>query len=213
MTGSKIVEIAKKFDDKKGAFFCKAFGLNFTCEWCVIYAWYVFKVAKACELFYDCGKVASVGLLDSWLRKKATYIKNIKDAKAGDLVICTWSGTGNNKRIGSREHLEIVIDADGNTLKTIGGNTGSNDCRKSGVNYRTRTAEYIYGIYRPAYEAEKKTKNKTEKKDKTEADIDKMAREVLKGKYGNGAERKKALGKLYNKVQKRVNELLSEKEN
>ena len=41
-------------------------------------------------------------------------------------------------------------------------------------------------------------------------DIDKLAREVLAGKYGNGDERKKKLGKNYDAVQKRVNELLAE---
>lgn len=39
-------------------------------------------------------------------------------------------------------------------------------------------------------------------------DIDALARAVLRGDYGNGAERKKKLGNLYSQVQKRVNELL-----
>lgn len=39
-------------------------------------------------------------------------------------------------------------------------------------------------------------------------DIDKIARDVINGKYGNGEARKKALGELYTVVQKRVNEIL-----
>ena len=39
-------------------------------------------------------------------------------------------------------------------------------------------------------------------------DIDKLAREVIAGKYGNGDARKKALGANYDKVQARVNEIL-----
>lgn len=39
-------------------------------------------------------------------------------------------------------------------------------------------------------------------------DIDKLAREVIAGKFGNGEARKKALGSNYSAVQKRVNELL-----
>lgn len=35
-----------------------------------------------------------------------------------------------------------------------------------------------------------------------------MAIDVIKGKYGNGIERKKRLGKYYSEVQKKVNELL-----
>lgn len=38
--------------------------------------------------------------------------------------------------------------------------------------------------------------------------IDKLARDVINGKYGNGAERKNKLGLLYDLVQKKVNELL-----
>lgn len=38
--------------------------------------------------------------------------------------------------------------------------------------------------------------------------IDDLAVEVIAGKYGNGDARKKALGNLYNDVQKRVNEIL-----
>lgn len=41
--------------------------------------------------------------------------------------------------------------------------------------------------------------------------IDKMARDVLAGKYGNGDARKKALGSNYDAVQKRVNEILGGK--
>lgn len=40
-------------------------------------------------------------------------------------------------------------------------------------------------------------------------DIDKLANDVIKGIYGNGEERKKKLGSLYNQVQARVNEILN----
>lgn len=44
----------------------------------------------------------------------------------------------------------------------------------------------------------------------TTADIDQLAQEVLEGKWGNGDERKTALGALYDAVQARVNELLAQ---
>ena len=44
-------------------------------------------------------------------------------------------------------------------------------------------------------------------------DIEKLARDVIAGKYGNGEDRKKALGSLYNEVQKRVNEILRNQNN
>lgn len=44
-----------------------------------------------------------------------------------------------------------------------------------------------------------------------EFDVDAAARDVIRGKYGNGAERKAALGDDYAEVQKRVNEILGGK--
>jgi len=41
-------------------------------------------------------------------------------------------------------------------------------------------------------------------------DIEKLARDVIHGRYGNGEARKKVLGELYSVVQKRVNEILKE---
>ena len=39
--------------------------------------------------------------------------------------------------------------------------------------------------------------------------VDELAKEVIAGKYGNGEDRKKALGNRYSEVQARVNEMLS----
>lgn len=43
-----------------------------------------------------------------------------------------------------------------------------------------------------------------------ENDIDKIVNDVIRGKYGNGATRKKLLGNLYNEVQEKVNKVLSD---
>lgn len=196
MTGSEIVKTAKKYKDRSGSYFCKQYGLNYTCDWCVIYLWYVFKAAKACKLFYNCNKVASVPLIDSWLRRNAKFIKNVKDAREGDIVIFTWSSKGgNNTRVGIRDHMGLVIDVlSSKEIKTIEGNTGSDDCRKSGVNYRVRPIKNIYAIYRPDY--------------KEDVNIDDLVKKTLSGKYGTGEARKKALGSNYKKVQTKVNKIV-----
>lgn len=46
----------------------------------------------------------------------------------------------------------------------------------------------------------------------TNKTIDQLAREVIKGEHGNGDDRKRSLGKLYDAVQKRVNELKDDNE-
>ena len=55
--------------------------------------------------------------------------------------------------------------------------------------------------------AESEKPTEPEKKTLTAAEIDAMARDVIAGKYGNGAERKRKLGDKYEAVQKRVNEI------
>lgn len=44
--------------------------------------------------------------------------------------------------------------------------------------------------------------------DTVSGDIDQLARDVIRGKYGNGEARKKALGSRYSEVQARVNQIL-----
>ena len=48
---------------------------------------------------------------------------------------------------------------------------------------------------------------------RTSTNIDELAKAVIRGDYGNGAERKQKLGNLYNQVQARVNEILGNSSN
>lgn len=44
--------------------------------------------------------------------------------------------------------------------------------------------------------------------DLSEKDVEKLAKEVIRGNFGNGQERKDLLGENYEEIQKRVNELM-----
>ena len=54
------------------------------------------------------------------------------------------------------------------------------------------------------------SKKKSSDSGEKEFDVDAAAMDVIRGKYGNGAERKAALGEDYAEVQKRVNELMKQ---
>ena len=41
-----------------------------------------------------------------------------------------------------------------------------------------------------------------------DVDIEQLARDVIKGLYGNGDDRRKALGQYYDRVQERVKQIL-----
>lgn len=49
---------------------------------------------------------------------------------------------------------------------------------------------------------------KKEKLDLTEDDIEKLAREVIRGNFGNGQDRKDLLGENYQEIQDRVNQIM-----
>ena len=61
------------------------------------------------------------------------------------------------------------------------------------------------------YDLERYNNNQEEKVVNPAIDIDKLARDVIAGKLGNGKERKEKLGSNYAAVQKRVNEILKGK--
>lgn len=54
---------------------------------------------------------------------------------------------------------------------------------------------------------EEKTESNS-KIDLSENDVEKLAKEVIRGNFGNGQERKDLLGENYEKIQKRVNEIM-----
>lgn len=80
---------------------------------------------------------------------------------------------------------------------------------KGGYATDPRYAEKVINIYKQVIVgAIPVVKSKVEQVKPASDDIDKLAREVLKGKYGNGEQRKKLLGTNYAAVQHRVNILL-----
>lgn len=77
-----------------------------------------------------------------------------------------------------------------------------------GVDWRKLPKEEVDRMQRSLID---RLKNKTEsnsKIDLSENDIEKLAREVIRGNFGNGQERKNLLGENYGEIQKRVNELM-----
>ena len=129
----------------------------------------------------------------------------------GDLVIFDWDG-------GCTEcdHVGIVIEVGSSSFKTIEGNTGGHG---SGDNYKgkvgTRVVNFSNNIVTGFVHPNVDTKPATEPKIDSLDDIDKLAREVISGKWGNGEFRKQKLteaGHNYHVVQARVNSMLKENE-
>lgn len=144
---SDIVNLAKKQIGKGYKKYCKAYGVN--TDWCVIFIWWLFHKEKASKLFCNGTRQAVVGNVASWA-KNAKLTVALKNAKAGDIVIFDWAGTGYKY-----DHIGLLVGKnDDGSYKTIEGNTLSNSFKKSKVAYRNRYASEICMVIRPKYEKE-----------------------------------------------------------
>lgn len=142
-----IVDLAKKQLGKGYKKYCKAYGVN--TDWCVIFIWWLFHKEKASKLFCNGTRQAVVSNVASWA-KNAKQTVSLKSAKAGDIVLFDWAGTGYKY-----DHIGLLVgkNKDG-SYKTIEGNTLSNNFTKSKVAYRNRYASEICMVIRPKYEKE-----------------------------------------------------------
>lgn len=114
--------------------------------WCCIWDWWIFKHAKASELFYDGKKTAYVPTLDTWgVSKKQTVSK--ASGQYGDIVIFDFN---HNK---SGDHTGVIEkkNSDG-SYTTIEGNTSMTSQDNGGkVMKRVRYQSDILRIIRPKY--------------------------------------------------------------
>lgn len=137
-TGSQIIAKARQFIGYGASTFTNWYGVSSSTAWCSIFVSYIMS---ACGISYP--KVAYVPTAQQYCANHGTMVK-MANAQAGDIVIFTWSGGGNNTGTGSRDHIGFIIKNNGNgTFTTIEGNTSGGR-----VAIRVRAAKYIYGIYR-----------------------------------------------------------------
>lgn len=123
------------------------------------------------------------------------YIIDRSKTDVGDVVLYDWEPDG------TVDHVGIVVQRNGNTLKVVEGN------KSNSVGYRTIgiKSKNIRTVFRIPF-AESGSGTTGGKKS-----VDEVARECIKGQWGNGKDRQDRLtaaGYDYNLVQQRVNEIL-----
>ena len=150
----------------------------------------------------SCSKVIDLAIkMGIWVENDA-FVPN-----TGDLILYDWDDNGKGDNTGAPEHIGAVVSVTNKVIKVIEGNKGGNvDYREIPVN-----GKYIRGFVTPNF-ASKATK-KEDPKPATPAKktVAQVAQEVVDGKWGSGADRKKKLteaGYDYDKVQAKVNEIL-----
>lgn len=126
----------------------------------------------------------------------------------GDIILFNWDDS-TQPNDGYADHIGFVEEVYDNSFRCIEGNMSE------AVGRRTINVGwgYIRGFARPKYSGSNST---TVSKPETgnNKSIEDIAKEVLTGKWGNGADRQKRLtdaGYNYQNIQKKVNELLTGK--
>ena len=144
-------------------------------------------VECSCENMINLAKTAGI-----WVENDA-YVPS-----TGDVILYDWNDNGVGDCTGWSDHVGIVVSVSSSTIKVIEGN------KNDSVGYRNIAVNgrYIRGFITPKFSGGTST---------VTSFVEEVAKEVLAGKWGNGAERKTALenaGYNYSEVQQKVNELL-----
>lgn len=173
----------------------RSYAVKYTDEWC---ATFVSAVAIKCGYADIIPKECSCEKMIELFKRIGCWVENEnRTPKAGDIIFYDWqdNGVGDNK--GWSDHVGIVEKVSNGKITVIEGNY-SNAVRRRTL---AVNGKYIRGYGVPKYEAETEPKKS----------IEEIAKEVIQGKWGNGAERKRRLeeaGYNYADVQRTVNELL-----
>lgn len=170
----------------------RGYKVKYTDAWCATFVSAVSIVLGYTEIIpTECGCDNMITLLKNlgeW-QEDDSYTPS-----AGDIIFYDWQDTGKGDNTGSSDHVGIVEKVNGDTITVIEGNY-SNSVKRRTLKVN---GKYIRGYGVPKYTTET-------------VPIDKVAQDVVDGKYGNGEARVTAitaLGLDYDEVQKQVNALV-----
>lgn len=147
-------------------------------------------IERAIALGLSVVKEPVVGGIMVW-QKGATLSGN---DGAGHVAICTKKNSDTQVKTAESGYGSTAFWTA--TRNKGNGNWGAG----SGYTYRGCIVNPVIGIINNTPTTNNDIANKS---------VDELAKEVIAGKYGNGEDRKKALGNRYSEVQARVNEMLS----
>ena len=178
-------------------------------EWCAIFICWLFCQVMGTEaalVFLGCPSpknncAAGVRYLWGYMKAKG-YKVDKKTGQPGDVIF-----------LNSNKHVGIIEEVRDGKYITIEGNKGNKVARGSyGISSST-----VYGICRPAYPAtvsapapSNPAPAPSNNSGYSDQEI-KVAKDVIKGKYGNGQTRRNNLAKAgydYNRIQGLVNKIL-----
>ena len=176
----------------------RGYKVKYTDAWC---ATFVSAVAIKCGLTDIIPTECGCGQMIALFKNLGEWVESDnRTPNPGEIIFYDWDDTGKGDNAGWPDHVGIVEKVSGGNITVIEGNYSNAVKRRTlAVNGR-----YIRGYGVPKYDKESTTTQAATKS------VEAVAKEVLAGKWGNGADRKKRLeaaGYNYSEVQARVNQL------
>ena len=160
----------------------RKYKIKYSDDWCAMFCSVIaHKIGRTKDNFpFE----VSVFYMTRNAKRMGIFTTDLNKAQVNDLVVYDW------KADGTLNHVGILQEIGTDYIKVLEGNY-SNTVKVRTVKMPNRE---VYGYIKLNIG--------------NDADIEQLARDVIKGLYGNGEERKKALGQYYNQVQERVKQIL-----
>ena len=191
----------------------RGYAVKYTDAWCATFVSAVAircGVTKIIPLECGCGQMLILFKILGELVEDDAY-----RPKPGDVIFYDWQDSGIGDNTGWPDHVGIVEKVEGDIITVIEGNKNDNVGRRTlQVNGRYIRAygvpkykDQAAGQAAPAGQGKPVVGRKT---------VDQVAREVVRGLWGNGSQRRQKLkqaGYDYVAVQKRVNQLMKQGSN
>ena len=149
-------------------------------NWCAMFCSVIAHKCSVKNFPYE----VSVYYMTQLAKQSGHFVTDETAVTAGDLIIYDW------KADGTLNHVGIITEITATHFKVIEGNYN----KTVGLRTVKRNNREVYGFIRVEHGEV--------------ADIEQVARDVIKGRYGNGEDRRKALGQNYARVQERVVQIL-----
>lgn len=162
--------------------------------WCAVFISWLFRGDQSL-----CPRTASCVNMLAWFEQKRQIVKK---PQAGDIVFFKYS---TNSRRTNHVGLVVSVSDDGRTINTIEGNTSVTNQDNGGKVMQRNRYSNIVAYARPRYQGTTTPDKKSNEE---------IAKEVIDGKWGVGAERKRRLiqaGYDYKEIQAIVNKILGGK--
>ena len=160
----------------------RKYKIKYSDDWCAMFCSVIaHKIGRTKDNFpFE----VSVFYMTRNAKRMGIFTTDLNKAQVNDLVVYDW------KADGTLNHVGILQEIGKDYIKVLEGNYSNT--------VKVRTVKMpnseVYGYIKLNIG--------------NDADIEQLARDVIKGLYGNGDDRRKALGQYYDRVQERVKQIL-----